>query len=916
MTITDNVNEVQSGDTFYAIKGVNVDGADFVHQAVQKGATKIVADHMIDCDVSVQVVEDVRHTFAVDCTKKWPSEKIKKVAVTGTNGKTSTVYFVQQLMNLSGVKAVSLGTIGLDGCMGHTDSSMTTMPPKLLSETLSKLQSDGVEVVAMEASSHGLDQDRLAGLSLCGGGFTNITRDHMDYHKTQENYLSAKEKLFTKILPENSVAVLNADIDEYEHLKQVCQQRGQKIISYGVRGETLRLMQQVPTSSGQHIVIQYNGQNYPFNLSVFGDFQAMNLLCAIGLCLSLGQTWEQLSPVIEQVKAPAGRLEFIGSLNNGAGVFVDYAHTPDGLKQVLKSLRPHTKGRLVCLFGCGGDRDKGKRIQMGQVAQEYADDIFVTDDNPRSEDPSAIRQEILAGCPSKGHEELSRSRAIMHAVNLLQEGDILVLAGKGHEDYQQIQKTVYPFSDRIEAALQIKGYNENALYNGVELQQALNVPVHKKMKVWRVVFNSQDIQLGDLFVALTGGKRDGHEFVKDAVKRGAALCLVNHEIADVSREKQLIVSDTRMALESLARYARMRSMAQVVGITGSSGKTTTKEMLGACLQAQGKTFITKANLNNDLGVALMLANLPADTQYAVIEMGISHVGEMTELSDLVRPDVSIITNIHPAHQEFFKTLQMTAEEKAHIFDYQDKNGTAVLSADTDCAQDLFERAHLENIKHIVRFGKTDSADLCLKDTFVQNQKMYVKAHWHGDNLSYTLNFIGTHYALDSLAVLGAVDALGASTLQAVQTLQTLNPTNGRGYTQKINVDDKEITLIDDAYNANPASMKAGLESLSFYTKRKIAVLGDMLELGEEGQKRHLDLLDILSHNGVEKVFAVGNLMRPVFELLPEQQQGAWCETVEQMMPVLLNSLQNQDIVYIKSSHGMGLYKLVDKLKGK
>ena len=194
--------------------------------------------------------------------------------------------------------------------------------------------------------------------------------------------------------------------------------------------------------------------------------------------------------------------------------------------------------------------------------------------------------------------------------------------------------------------------------------------------------------------------------------------------------------------------------------------------------------------------------------------------------------------------------------------------------------------------------------------------MMVKANWHGERLDYSLNFIGAHYALDSLAVLGAVDALGASTLQAIQTLQTLNPTNGRGCTQKINVDNKEITLIDDAYNANPASMQAGLESLSFYTKRKIAVLGDMLELGEEGQKRHLDLLDILSHNGVEKVFAVGNLMHTVFELLPEHQQGAWCETVEQMVPVLLNALQDGDIVYVKSSHGTGLYKLVDKLKGK
>ena len=310
-----------------------------------------------------------------------------------------------------------------------------------------------------------------------------------------------------------------------------------------------------------------------------------------------------------------------------------------------------------------------------------------------------------------------------------------------------------------------------------------------------------------------------------------------------------------------------------------------------------------------------MANLPRNAQYAVIEMGISHVGEMEHLSDLVRPNVSVITNIAPAHQEFFKTLEMTATEKAHIMDYQDKNGTIVISADTECADLLFDTAHLENMRHIVRFGKNEKSDIKLQDIYVQKKQMQVTAKWHGETLKYALNFLGSHYAMDSLAVLGAVDAVGASVSQAIQTLLTLAPTSGRGQIVDIEINGKKVSLIDDAYNANPSSMKAGLKMLALFDERRVAVMGDMLELGAESPERHLDLLENLTQNGPSKVYAVGTQMKQVFDLLPDDQKGAWAETPEALFSVLVKEIQNGDVIWVKSSHGTGLYRLVEKLKG-
>lgn len=914
MDVTDCADKVEQGSAFFAVKGTKVDGADFIPLAIERGAVAIVADHEVQTTVPVRVVKDVRRELASACNLLWPSENLKKVAVTGTNGKTSTVYFVQQLMNACGVKAVSLGTIGMDGALGHVDGGMTTLPPKQLAQTLAKLQAEGVQVVAMEASSHGLDQGRLVGQKLQAGAFTNLTRDHLDYHETFEKYFQAKQNLFSEILQTDDFAILNADIPEYTALKQLAETKGLHVISYGKQGETLRLLDWEPTEKGQQITLEIEGKTTTLEVPIFGEFQAMNLMTAMGLCFAFGVKWADLLNALPTLKAPAGRLELVGQTQTGGLVFVDYAHTPDGLEQVLKTLRRHTKNRLLCAFGCGGDRDKGKRPQMGKIANDLADVVFVTDDNPRTEDPAVIRLEIMVACP-KGKEQKTRFEAIRQAVAELQKGDILVLAGKGHETGQKIGSVEYPFNDKIEAELAIKYSYQKFLWTAKELSIALGTEIPAYLNAWGITFNSKEVKVGDLFIALTGGARDGHTFVRQAVEQGAVACVVNHLVEGVPEEKQIVVLDTKEALLALARFARMRTTAHIAGITGSSGKTTVKEMLGACLAAQGKTYITPANLNSNLGVPLTLSNMPAETEYAVIEMGISHVGEMTELSDLVRPDVSVITNIQPAHQEFFKTPEVTATEKAHIFDFQNKNGSVILNAETLCAGQLADTASKANLRHIIRFGYDEQANYQLKSVSVNSGGQEVKAKLLGEDMSFYMNFIGEHYALDALAVLATVEELGASVVPALQVLQNLVPLSGRGEVQKITVNGQQITLIDDAYNANPGSMKASIKMLGCYAGRKIAVLGDMLELGEQAEKNHLDLADILTQNGIQVVLACGPLMQKMLKVLPKSIQTQWAETPEKVLETLKEIVKTGDTVLVKSSHGTGLYRLVKQIKG-
>jgi len=452
--------EVRAGYLFAALPGSREDGARFIADAVKRGASAILGVPAARAStealgVSFIADENPRLRLAQIAAAYFGAQPDVVAAVTGTNGKTSVAVFLRQIWELQGIPAASMGTIGVVAPSGVLRLEHTTPDPIETHRLLAQLKHDGVEHLALEASSHGLDQYRLDGVAIEAVGFTNLTRDHLDYHSDLAHYLGAKLRLFTELVRAGGVAVVNADAGHADQFIRAARIRGLKLVTVGERGETLRLLAHEAHGDGQSLTIAYDGQEFGVELPLVGDFQASNALVAAGLAIGLGNGPPDVFAALACLAGAPGRLEKVAYAASGAPVYTDYAHTPDALETVLTAIRPHVRDRLHLVFGCGGDRDRGKRLLMGAAAARLADAVIVTDDNPRSEEPGAIRREILAGCP-QAEEIGDRAQAIRMAIARLDTGDVLVIAGKGHETGQIIGDETHPFHDAqaaIDAAL-------------------------------------------------------------------------------------------------------------------------------------------------------------------------------------------------------------------------------------------------------------------------------------------------------------------------------------------------------------------------------------------------------------------------------------------------------------------------------
>ena len=452
--LTADSRQVQPGFLFAALPGSRADGRAYIDEALRRGAVAVLstpgavaAGTGTAAGTPLAVVEDAnpRRGFALLAARFYGRQPQTVAAVTGTNGKTSVVWFLRQIWTALGHAAASLGTLGVVAPSLRQPGSLTTPDPVSLHRTLAALADEGVQWLAMEASSHGLEQYRLDGVRVTAAAFTNLTRDHLDYHGTMDAYLAAKLRLFTDLVETGGTAVICADDPAAERVRRVAIGHRLAAITYGFAGEDLAIVAALPTAGGQRLALSVFGQPYDVLLPLVGRFQAANALAAAGLAMATGGDADAVMASLSGLQPVSGRLQKVAEVG-GAPIYVDYAHTPDALAVVLRALRPQASGRLAVVFGCGGDRDAGKRPVMGQIAAELADRVFVTDDNPRSEDPARIRREILAACPD-AVEIGDRGEAIATAVTGLAAGDVLLVAGKGHETGQIVGAAILPFDD-------------------------------------------------------------------------------------------------------------------------------------------------------------------------------------------------------------------------------------------------------------------------------------------------------------------------------------------------------------------------------------------------------------------------------------------------------------------------------------
>ena len=439
--------KVAPGTVFGAFQGLRVNGEDFIADAVRAGAVAVVARPEAKVEGAVHIAHDnPRRLFALLAARYFAPFPEVTVAVTGTNGKTSTVELARQLWRMLGHHSASIGTLGVTTSVDQVSTGLTTPDIVTFLSNMSGLKREGITHAAFEASSHGLAQYRTEGLPVSAAAFTNLSRDHLDYHGDMDSYFDAKMRLFDEVVALNGTAVIWADDAWSDKVIQRATKRGLRVLSVGVQGQALRLANRTPTQLGQTLDVEVEAKLYKVNLPLIGAYQAANALTAAGLVIAGGEDVAKVLELLGRVQPVRGRLERAVITKAGAPVYVDYAHTPDGLRAAIEALRPHTRGKLIALFGAGGDRDAGKRPQMGKVAVELADHVIVTDDNPRSEDPSAIRAAVMAG--ASGAVEIGgRRAAIAAAIAQASADDIVLLAGKGHEQGQIIGDRVFPFDD-------------------------------------------------------------------------------------------------------------------------------------------------------------------------------------------------------------------------------------------------------------------------------------------------------------------------------------------------------------------------------------------------------------------------------------------------------------------------------------
>ena len=916
-----NSKTCKLNDIFFAINGNHSKGNNYIDDAINNGAKIIISNLKFEGFDKKRVLfinhKNPRKLLSEVSSRYYKLKPKNIIAVTGTNGKTSVANFYEQILSISNKKVASIGTLGVFSKKLKLKTNNTTLDPVSIHRILYKLKKLKIDNVILEASSHGLKQYRLNNIQFKSGIFTNLSRDHIDYHKTFKDYFNSKLKLFNELLSYKGNMIFDNNIKESSILNKISKKKNLKKYTLGNSKSFINIRDIKQINEKKKIDFTINKKNYSIETSLIGDIQIKNLMFAIVAAFLSGMKINNIIKSIHKIKTIRGRLEKVGNLKNKARVILDYAHTPHALKTLLLDIRkefPLSKVSLI--FGCGGNRDKEKRSMMGTIARKYSNNIYLTDDNPRFENPELIRNEVKKGFKSKKYFEIpSRAKAINTAVQKLNSGDVLIVAGKGHENYQEYKKKIF-FSDKTEILKAIKKKNRN-LSSSIKtniINEVLGYNIINKKKILKSAsINSKKITKDSIFFGVKGENFDGNKFAVEAIKNGAVLAITNRKIKN---PKAIFYKKPLKLFNNINSALRKSTNINTIAITGSAGKTSVKELTGFCLKKLEKTYFSKNSLNNKYGVPLSIFNTPESAKFAVLEVGMDKKGEIDFLTKLIRPNLGLITNISYAHIKNFNNLNQIAKAKSEIINNIISNGTMIINMDEKYYNYFIKISKINNLK-IVKFSKVSKkADIVFhsqrkyKKNFIINIKIkgIMKSFLVPKNLSsYIDNILAT---VSILSVYFDIKKINQNLFSDFYIPKS------RGSLINLNKGKKKLTIIDESYNSNPLSLKFALERYDdLYKKngKKFLLIGDMLELGKYSRKLHIKIAKYINKSKINKIYVYGKQIKHTFNKLKPQIRGRILKNKIDIYNLINNDLPNNSFLMVKGSNSTGLNEIIKRL---
>ncbi|MGD9824789.1 UDP-N-acetylmuramoyl-L-alanyl-D-glutamate--2,6-diaminopimelate ligase [Desulfobacter sp.] len=962
--ITCDSRQVVQGALFIAVDGHTADGHDYIAQALDNGAAAVLAQKIpkgLPREQALRILlsTDTRKDTAIAAANFFghPSQDLVLVGITGTNGKTSITWLLEQIYQSCGITCGVIGTVNIRYPGTTIDNPVTTPDAVCLQKTMHNMKLAGVTHVIMEVSSHSLDQHRVDECNFNAAVFTNLTQDHLDYHDGLEDYFACKRTLFTGHLGPfgdgtRGKAVINID---NAYGTRLADSLDLPVIRVSADHQAdIRAINVTDDIHGLKATLDFSGVQATMHSALTGRFNLENILCAAGAALATGICPESIARGIAGLERVPGRLEKL-SCELNRHIFVDYAHTPDALESILKTLAGRAPARLITVFGCGGDRDRTKRGPMGAIACRYSDIAIVTSDNPRTEDPDAIVDEILDGIRAQGFNQIDpwgsdagkkgytrmtdRAKALALAVQISKPRDIIVAAGKGHETYQVTHAGTIHFDDKEHLTLACTQALTPRPWHLADLSCALGceavtvsgqkIGADARTTVFKgISTDSRTISPDMVFLAVPGERFDGHSFIPDLAEKAISAFIVRQGYLDTLdlNQKHLMdnsricffqVPDTLVALGRLARYHRMRSNARIAALTGSNGKTSTRKMAEDIFSQHHDTLATRGNLNNEIGLPLTLLRLADIHEWAVVEMGMSNPGEMARLSAIARPDLALVTNTHGSHMQGVGSLDNVARAKAEIFESLNPGGTAIIFAD-DPRRDILVQGARKNAgtAKVMFFGTQPNSDLLLSEISFTDHGIAFSLAMDGNARQYTVPSPAAFMAFNAAAAAALAKAAGIDETDIAQGLEAFVPVKGRMDLKHLG---NGLHLIDDTYNANPCSMDQALNVLNRMagTNRGIAVLGDMLELGDQTQRLHRQVGHLVAALSPAKLLLFGTQVARIREGALEKgypDARIVMGSKQELGETLKKLTKHETWVLIKGSRGMAMETLIPVLE--